>query len=257
MSADIALADYNKDPFDIANRKKTFGEVFKDWYKWKYKTAVDAPGKKNSSQYCALAAFKHCDQFHNQIMPDISALELQQILGRADLSHSMPEHIKTLFNQMYRYELQFDIVVKNCAKFVRIGKEDDTESGVPFTAEERRKLWDHKDEPFVDTILIYIYSGWRINELAGMPHENIDLEARTFTGGLKNRHSRNRTVPIHSKVYVMVKARYNLRFHSLIYHDGTQDITVQRKERLMSISENIRFFLREAGSIQKAPDRIF
>ncbi|MCF2570113.1 tyrosine-type recombinase/integrase [Mediterraneibacter glycyrrhizinilyticus] len=228
VSADIALAEYNKDPFDIANRKKTFGEVFKDWYKWKYKTAVDAPGKKSSSQYCALAAFKHCDQLHNRIMPDISALELQQILDREDLSHSMLEHIKTLFNQMYRYALQFDIVAKNCAEFVRIGKEDDTESGIPFTAEERRKLWDHKDEPFVDTILIYIYSGWRINELAGMPLENIDLEARTFTGGLKNRYSRNRTVPIHSKIYDMVKARYNPHFRSLIYHDGTQDITEEK-----------------------------
>ena len=228
VSADIALAEDNKDPVDIAHRNKTFEEVFKDWYKWKYKTAVDAPGKKTSSQYCALAAFKHCDQIHSRIMPDISALELQQILDRADLSHSMLEHVKTLFNQMYRYALQFDIVAKNCAEFVRIGKEDDTESGIPFTDEEIQKLWDHRDVPFVDTVLIYIYSGWRINELAGMPLESIDLEARTFTGGLKNRYSRRRTVPIHSKVYEMVKARYDPRFHSLIYHDGTQDISQEK-----------------------------
>lgn len=228
VSADIALAEYNREPYSVGNRKKTFLQVFQDWYKWKYKTAVDAPGKKTSSQYCALAAFKHCEQLHNRIMPDISALDLQQILDREDLSHSMLEHIKTLFNQMYRYALQFDIVAKNCAEFVRIGKEDDTESGIPFTDEEIQKLWDHKDEPFVDTILIYIYSGWRINELAGMPLENIDLEERTFTGGLKNRYSRNRTVPIHSKIYEMVKARHDLRFRSLIYHDGTQDIPEEK-----------------------------
>lgn len=225
VSADIALADYNKDPFDIANRKKTFAEVFKDWYKWKYKAAVDAPGKKTSSQYCTMAAYKHCEQLHNRIMPEISALELQQILDREELSHSMLEHIKTLFNQIYRYALQFEIITKNCAEFVRIGKEDDTESGIPFTEEELRKLWEHKGTPFVDTILIYIYSGWRVNELAGMPLKDIDLEAHTFTGGLKNRYSRNRTVPIHSKIYELVKARYNPSFRSLIYHDGTQDIT--------------------------------
>ena len=61
-------------------------------------TIVKLSGKKSSSQYCALAAFKHCDQLHNRIMPDISALDLQQILDREDLSHSMLEHIKTLFN---------------------------------------------------------------------------------------------------------------------------------------------------------------
>ena len=65
---------------------------------------------------------------------------------------------------MYRYALQFDIVAKNCAKFVRIGNEDDTESGVPFTAGERQKLWDHKGEPFVDTILIYHDDAQDINE---------------------------------------------------------------------------------------------
>lgn len=61
-------------------------------------TIVKLSGKKSSSQYCALAAFKHCDQLHNRIMPDIPALDLQQILDREDLSHSMLEHIKTLFN---------------------------------------------------------------------------------------------------------------------------------------------------------------
>ncbi len=228
VSADIALAEYNKDPFDIANRKKTFEEVFKDWYKWKYKTEVDAPGTKTSSQYCTLAAFKHCDPLHSRIMLTISPLDLQQILDRDNLSYSMLERVKTLLNQMYRYAMQFDIVAKNCAELVRINKEDDTESGVPFTAEEIRKLWDNEDRPFVDTILIYIYSGWRINELARMPLDDIDLEARTFTGGLKNRYSRHRTVPIHSKIYDMVKARYNPRFHSLIYHDGTRNISQEK-----------------------------
>ena len=61
-----------------------------------------------------------------------------------------------------------------------------------------------------------------------MPLESIDLDAWTFTGGLKNRYSRHRTVPIHSKIYEIVEARYDPRFHSLIYHDGTQDISQEK-----------------------------
>ena len=91
--------------------------------------------------------------------------------------------------------------------------------------DELTKLWQHKDTPFVDTILIYCYSGFRINELAKMPLDDIDLENQTFTGGLKTRYSKGRTVPIHSKIYEFVKNRYNRRFSSLIYHDGTRDIT--------------------------------
>ena len=61
-----------------------------------------------------------------------------------------------------------------------------------------------------------------------MPLSDIDLEAKTFTGGSKNRYSRNRTVPIHSRIYPMVLARYDTRFHSLIYHDGQQDISEEK-----------------------------
>lgn len=225
IEADIALAEYNKDPYDPANRLKPFKEVFEDWYKWKYKKPVNSKDKKTSSQYCNVAAFKHCKSLHDCAMSKLQAAELQEILDREDLSHSTLEHIKNLFNQMYKYALQFGIVAKDLSEFVQIGKEDDTEPGVPFTEDELAILWANKDRPFVDTILIYCYSGWRLNELARMPLEDIDLVNRTFTGGLKNRYSRNRTVPIHSKIIDMVVARYNPHFKSLIYHNGIEDIS--------------------------------
>ena len=225
VAADIALAEYNREPYSIGNRKKTFLQVFQDWYKWKYHKSADSRENMTSSQYCMIAAFKNCEPLHRLTMSEITAIDLQELLDREDYSYAKLEHMKTMLNQMYRYALQFDIVTKNCAEFVRIGKEDDTENGVPFTQEELDLLWRHQGQPFVDTILIYCYSGWRINELARMPLSDIDLEARTFTGGSKNRYSRGRTVPIHSRIYDMVKARYDTRFHSLIYHDSQQDIT--------------------------------
>ncbi len=82
----------------------------------------------------------------------------------------------------------------------------------------------NKDRPFVDTILIYCYSGWRLNELARMPLKDIDLENKVFNGGLKTPAGKNRIVPIHSAIYGFVRARYNLCFKSLIYHDGNVNI---------------------------------
>ncbi|MCM1214558.1 MAG: tyrosine-type recombinase/integrase [Lachnospiraceae bacterium] len=61
-----------------------------------------------------------------------------------------------------------------------------------------------------------------------MPLDNIDLDAHIFTSGLKNRYSRNRTVPIHSAIYGMVCDRLDMRFKSLIYHDGARSISEQR-----------------------------
>lgn len=35
-------------------------------------------------------------------------------------------------------------------------------------AVDLRALWEHRNIPFMDTVLIYCYTGFRINELAGM-----------------------------------------------------------------------------------------
>lgn len=225
VSAEIALADFNKDPYDPNERKKTFAEIFAAWYQWKYKKPHTAKDKKTSSQYCNISAYKKCTSLYDRFMWDIRTQEMQDILDTPEFSHAMLEHIRNLFRQMYKYCMQFELVSKDYSQYTKINKEDDDVQGVPFTQEEMQLLWKHKDIPFVDTILIYCYSGWRINELATMPLKDIDLEAHTFTGGLKNRYSRNRTVPIHSGIYDMVLQRYDEQFKSLIYHDGSQNIS--------------------------------
>lgn len=224
VSAEIALAEFNKDPYDPNNREKKFSEVFAEWYKWKYKVPHTTKDKKTSSQYCAISAYKKCTALHDVVMWNIRTQHMQDILDNEELSHAMLEHIRNLFRQMYKYCIQYELVSKDYSQYVQITKEDDDTIGVPFTQEELQLLWKHKDLPFVDTILIYCYSGWRINELAQMPLKDIDLKDRTFTGGLKNRYSKNRVVPIHSGIYDMVLHRYNEQFKSLIYHDGKQDI---------------------------------
>ena len=228
VSAEIALAEYNKAPYDPNDRKKLFSEVFASWYQWKYKIPLTAPEAKTSSQNCMIAAYKKCPALHSMTMWDIRAQDMQAILDQAELSHAMLEHIRNLFRQMYKYAVQYELVAKDYSQYTRITKEDDDTQGVPFTMDELRMLWEHRDSPFVDTVLIYCYSGWRINELARMPLDGISLEERTFTGGLKNRYSRNRTVPIHPAIYEMVRCRLDSQFRSLIYHDGTRTISEQR-----------------------------
>lgn len=228
VSAGIALAEYNKEPYDLRNRKKTFSEVFASWYLWKYKAPHTASGEKTSSQYCAIAAYKKCAALHALTMWDMRPQSMQDILDNPDLSHAMSEHIRNLFRQMYKYAVQFELVPKDYSQFTKITKEEDDIQGVPFTPEELQQLWAHRDIPFVDTVLIYCYSGWRINELARMPLENIDLQDRIFTGGMKNRYSRNRMVPIHSAIYEMVCRRFDHRFKSIIYHDGQCDISEEK-----------------------------
>lgn len=145
---------------------------------------------------------------------------MQDILNDASLSHAYMEHIVNLLKQMYKYSLEYDIVQKDYSAFIKITKEDDDQPGVPFTKDDIEKLWNNKDKPYVDTILIFIYTGWRISELLKMPLEKIDLEEKTMQGGVKTRASKNRIVPIHSKIYGFVEARKKQGGKSLICLDG-------------------------------------
>ena len=234
VTAETALSDYNKKPYDLNERKKTFSDVYLSWYQWKYKTPYEPKTKKSSSQYCTIAAYKKCESLYNISMWDIKATELQDILDTPEYSHATLEHIMNLYRQMYKYCMQFELVPKDYSQFLSITKEDDDESGVPFSQDELALLWSNKDKPFVDTILILCYSGFRINELAGMPLEDIDLKEKTFTGGLKTRYSQNRTVPIHPAIYTFVNNRYREQFKSLIYHDNQKNISEHKYRKCFS-----------------------
>ena len=54
-----------------------------------------------------------------------------------------------------------------------------------YTDEEIKILWQNSDDYTVKLILIYLYTGFRLNELLNIKIENVDLENRLLKGGLK------------------------------------------------------------------------
>ena len=82
-------------------------------------------------------------------------------------------------------------------------------SHIPYTEAELDLLWANIDKhPIIDMILIQCYSGWRPGELCDLKMKDVDMNVGTFTGGLKTKAGINRTVPIHPRIYNLVKARY-------------------------------------------------
>lgn len=204
IEAESALAEYNKNPYDLEIDKLTFSDVYKKFYDKKY-SGLKKYSK--SSEFCTRAAYNHCKPLHNAIFKNITIDQLQSILDNYNLSHATLEHIKSLFAQMWKYGEQYDIVRKDLSKFVQIHKPDDDKIGTPFSNEDINIFWNNLDIPYVDTILIYIYSGWRISELINMPSQQINLEQKYFFGGCKTESGKNRYVPIHSKIFPLVQKR--------------------------------------------------
>lgn len=221
------LAKYNVNPYDIDMRKTTFAELYNMYYEAKYINNVKTFSE--ASMYSTRAAFKNCASIHNMVFADLRKIHLQKVVDECPLKHSSLELIKNLFRQMYRFALENDFVDKDYSEFVTINIPDDDEKGIPFTENDLQILWSNMDIPYVDTILIMIYSGYRISAFKEI---KIDLKKRYFQGGVKTKSGKNRIVPIHSGIYDMVAAYHGKTWLGTSVNDYRVKIFYPTLERL-------------------------
>lgn len=198
----LALAEYNANPYDIKAAEITFKEVYEKVSERKFNKI----SKSNANGY--KAAFKMSESLHDIKFNEIRAPHMQSIIDDCEKGHATKRKIKVLYNQMFKYAMENDIVSKDYSKFVEVGENEDESTRKPFTNEEITLLWDNIDRlDFIDTVLIMIYSGLRPGELVTIETENIDIENRTMKGGIKTKAGKNRIIPINNKILPMVSKR--------------------------------------------------
>lgn len=141
-------------------------------------------------------------------MKDIRVIHLEETIKNAQVGDSTKGRMKSIFNLMYKYALKHEIVDRNYAELCDGIKRSNPEIvRIPFSDEEISLLWENLNFPFVDMVLIGIYSGWRPQELAILKVEDIDLEKETMLGGLKTDAGKNRIVPIHPLIKPLIETR--------------------------------------------------
>lgn len=199
------LTDFSAHAFVETERKekeKTFAEVYELFYDWKY--GANAQKKlSQQSRDSTKAAYKHCSAIHDQVYKDLRHTDFQKCIDECQRKTSTKENIASLLKQMADYAELYDIVEKNYASKLSTPENDD-EHGVPFTDEDLKKLWKHKDDPVAEFILIMCFSGYRIIAYRSL---KVDMESWYFQGGVKNSYSKKRIVPIHTGIQALVKTR--------------------------------------------------
>ena len=214
-----ALVEYNKNPYDLSP-SITVSELYARWSQEYFKTL-----KTFSSERTITAAWKYCSSVYNMRAVDIRArhikgcMEEGTAIVKGEVKHPTPSiksRIKSVFNLMLDYALEFELVDRNYARTFEISKdiirerEKAKRGHIPFTDDEMQKLWDNVDKiSYVDVVLIQCYSGWRPQELGLIELKNVDLENGTMIGGIKTEAGTDRIVPIHSKIRELVKKRYD------------------------------------------------
>lgn len=220
-----ALAEYGANPYDIQNNNITLAELYQKWTESYFPTL-----ESESSTRTVTAAWKYCHALYGMRVKDLRARHIRGIMEdgyvipsrgkdagqKVYASPSTKARIKSMFNLMLDYAMEYELVDKNYARTFDLSndiireKEEATRGHINFNDAEMQTLWDNLGVVrFVDWILIQCYMGWRPQELAILEIENVDLENWCITGGMKTAAGKHRIVPIHPRIRELVKKNYD------------------------------------------------
>lgn len=219
-----ALVEYHKNPYDL-EPSITVKDLYDKWSREYFKTL-----NSDSSWRTIESAWAYCSSLYNMRAKDVRARHIKGCMENGEVietrgpnkgqtkkaSAGTKTRMKSLFNLMFDYALEYEIVDRNYARTFDISDAiiKETESArrghMIFSDDEMNVLWANVDKiPYVDLVIIQCYSGWRPQEIGLIEIEDVDLNNWYFIGGIKTDAGTNRMVPIHSKIRELVKRRYD------------------------------------------------
>ena len=213
-----ALVEYNKNPYDL-ELAITVKELYDRWSEYYFDTL-----KSDSSARTIKSAWAYCSSVYDMRVKDLRARHIKGCMENGVAVFDEKEHyptagvkarIKSMFNVMLDYAVEYEIVDKNYARTFFVSddiikeREDARVPHVAFKDWEIKRLWENvNDVPYVDLVLIQAYSGLRPGEIGEIKRENVNITEWHFVGGIKTPAGIDRVVPIHSKIRNLVLKRY-------------------------------------------------
>lgn len=184
LEAQAELVKYKQTNYNIDQRKLTFSQIYQDWSDSHFKDITEGSVRGYKT------AYNHCKNLYNIRFADIRAVHLQRVIDNDCETYSIRKQVKVLFNVLYKYAYDNDIVEKKYNESVNIGKAVTVHEKQIFTDEEIKILWDNVNKiDGVDTILILNYTGLRVSEFLEIENENVHLEEQYMIRRKKDRCS--------------------------------------------------------------------
>jgi integrase len=154
----IALAQYNNNPYDIDQARITMEELFRLWLEKK------ASKLGAANQNSLKTAYGHCKRLYKLKYKEVKAFQMQECIDSCGYGYATQGSIKNLFNHLDRFAFEMDIIDKCYSDLLTCASTPET-SKQPFTDDEIDRLWEIADEPWVDSVLLFLYTGFRISVL--------------------------------------------------------------------------------------------
>lgn len=222
------LAEINKDGFNPENNL-SFTEVYELLVKSRF------PHISKSTQSQFKGKYKLCKDLYK--LP-YATLRQKHFLSVLDKAPTLESRRKTLqfLRAMDKVAFDYDVITKQYTQTIENIKNPNVTKRKPFNEEEIQVLWKNKDLENVDLVLILIYTGMRSGELAALKIEDVDFEKGIMRGGNKTKAGRNRIIPIHPKIEILIKNRIELSKRSTVLNFGDKQLRLYFKRVMNSLN---------------------
>lgn len=128
---------------------------------------------------------KYTIKYHKYKYKELTAANMQHTIDECNKGFSTQQAIRNFWCHMDRFAKELNITHTNFSQIIKVNDTQPESTKQPYTDEEIKILWQNSDDYTVKLILIYLYTGFRLNELLNIKIENVDLENRLLKGGLK------------------------------------------------------------------------
>lgn len=220
-----ALIEYHKNPYELDNTLSV-SELYEKWID-AYITTTTSESYRQSLK----SAWLYCSSIYNMRAKDVRVRHMKGCMedgyrigtrGKEKgkiikASPSTQTRIKSIFNLMFDYALEYEIVTVNYARNFEISEEilqecDNNKRGhIVFSKAEMSALWNNVNTvEHADWIVIQSYMGWRPQEMGLIMIEDVNLDEWIIVGGMKTKAGKRRTVPIHTEIRGLIQKNYDI-----------------------------------------------
>ena len=157
-------------------------------------------------------AIKHLKKLHYLKIDQITLRMIQDVFDEDGSNHSTQVHMKTICTKVFRYAVVNQCIERNddYTSYIIIAKYEESDMHRSYTINEILAL-KKADTPEAHIMLIFIYTGVRINELLNINRDNIHIDEKCdddgterlisyMITGSKTKAGKNRIVPIHDDI---------------------------------------------------------
>lgn len=157
-------------------------------------------------------AIKHLKKLHYLKIDQITLRMIQDVFDEDGSNHGTQVHMKTICTKVFRYAVVNQYISRDddYTSYIRVAKYEESDMHRPYTINEILAL-KKAGTPEAHIMLIFIYTGVRINEMLNINRDNIHIDEKCdddgterlisyMITGSKTKAGKNRIVPIHDDI---------------------------------------------------------